>query len=220
MALEPVFVTGGTGYIGRPLIEGLLARGFSVHALVRAGSQGRLPPGAHPVVGDALDATTFASAMPSGAIVVHLVGTPHPGPAKAAEFVSVDLAAIHATTMAAVKARATHLVYVSVAHPAPVMHAYIAARTKGEELVRATGIPATILRPWYVLGPGHYWPYLLIPLYALFRLLPATRADALRLGLVKREAMVAALLEAVATLPANGERIFEVPAIRAAMAPG
>jgi hypothetical protein len=54
----------------------------------------------------------------------------------------------------------------------------------------------------------------------LFRLLPATRADALRLGLVKREAMVAALLEAVATLPANGERIFEVPAIRAAMAPG
>ena len=220
MSLESVFVTGGTGYIGRPLIEGLLARGLSVHALVRAGSQASLPPGAHPVVGDALDATTFASAIPSDAIIVHLVGTPHPGPAKAAEFISVDLAAIRATTVAAVKARAAHLVYVSVAHPAPVMHAYIAARTKGEELVIGTGIPATILRPWYVLGPGHYWPYLLVPFYALFRLLPATRADALRLGLVKREAMVAALLEAAATLPADGKRIVEVPAIRAAMAPG
>ena len=35
-----------------------------------------------------------------------------------------------------------------------MMHAYIAARTQGEALVRATGIPATILRPWYVLGPA------------------------------------------------------------------
>jgi uncharacterized protein YbjT (DUF2867 family) len=215
---ESVFVTGGTGYIGRPLVEGLLARGFSVHALVRTGSQARVPPGALAVIGDALDANTFASAIPRPVIIVHLVGTPHPGPAKAAEFVSVDLAAIRATTAAAVTAGATHIVYVSVAHPAPVMHAYIAARTKGEELVRATGIPATILRPWYVLGPGHYWPYLLVPFYALFRLLPATRADALRLGLVKREAMVAALLQAVATPRPDGVRIVEVPAIRAALA--
>ena len=93
----------------------------------------------------------------------------------------------------------------------------ISRRSKGEDLVRATGIPATILRPWYVLGPGHYWPYLLVPFYALFRLLPATRADALRLGLVKREAMVAALLDAVAAPPADGVRIVEVPAIRAAI---
>ena len=34
------------------------------------------------------------------------------------------------------------------------MHAYVAARVQGESLVTATGIPATILRPWYVLGPG------------------------------------------------------------------
>jgi len=45
---------------------------------------------------------------------------------------------------------------------------------EGEGLVAATGIPATTLRPWYVLGPGHRWPMLLLPLYALLRLLPAT----------------------------------------------
>jgi uncharacterized protein YbjT (DUF2867 family) len=218
MAAEPVFVTGGTGYIGRPLIDSLLARRFSVHALARPESQARLPQGAYPVTGNALDAATFASAIPRGATIVHLVGTPHPGPAKAAEFVSVDLASIRASTEAAVAAGAKHIVYVSVAHPAPVMHAYIAARTQGEELVRATGIPATILRPWYVLGPGHYWPYLLVPLYALFRLLPATRATASRLGLVTREAMVAACREAVATPPAGGMHIVEVPAIRTAFA--
>jgi uncharacterized protein YbjT (DUF2867 family) len=211
-----IFVTGGTGYIGRPLIAALLDRGHVVHALVRPGSEARLPRKARPVLGNALDASTFVSGIPPNATVVHLVGTPHPSPAKAAEFRRVDLASIRATTAAARQADARHLVYVSVAHPAPVMQAYIAARCEGESLVEATGIPATILRPWYVLGPGHRWPYLLVPIYAALRRLPATRAAAERLGLVTRDAMVAALVRAVETPPARGVRSIDVPEIRRA----
>ena len=66
------------------------------------------------------------------------------------------------------------------------MHAYIAVRSEGERLVAAKGIPATILRPWYVLGPGHYWPYALVPIYAVLRLLPSKRETAERLGLVNK----------------------------------
>jgi uncharacterized protein YbjT (DUF2867 family) len=145
--------------------------------------------------------------------VVHLVGTPRPNPTKAAEFRRVDLASIRASTVAAQQAGARHLVYVSVAHPAPVMRAYIAVRQEGESFVEASGIPATILRPWYVLGPGHRWPYLLVPLYAALRLLPATRAGAERLGLIPREAMIAALVSAVETPPTQRARIVEVPDI-------
>jgi uncharacterized protein YbjT (DUF2867 family) len=217
-ASRPVFVTGGTGYVGRPLIDSLLAKGHTVHALVRTGSQGKLPPGALRVIGDALDASTFDSTIPPGATVVHLVGTPHPNPTKAAEFKRVDLASIRATAVAAARAGARHIVYVSVAHPAPVMRAYIAVRTQGEALVEGSGLPATILRPWYVLGPGHRWPYLLLPLYALLRMLPATRESAERLGLVTRAAMVAALVKAIETPPASGVRIVEVPEIRRALA--
>jgi len=94
------------------------------------------------------------------------------------------------------------------------MHAYIAARTEGEALVRSTEIPATILRPWYVLGPGHYWPYLLVPVYAVLQRVPKTRDTASRLGLVTRREMVAALLHAVINPPARGIRIVEVPEIR------
>ena len=218
--VDRVFVAGGTGYIGRPLIENLVARGIAVDALVREVSQARVAPGARPVVGNALDAESFAAAIPRGATVIHLVGTPHPGPGKAAEFISVDLASIRATTSAAVISAAKHLVYVSVAHPAPVMHAYIAARMEGEALVRASGIPATILRPWYVLGPGHYWPYLLVPLYGLLRMIPATRAHADRLGLVTRSEMISALMQAIAAPPADGLRIVDVPGIRAARKSG
>ena len=216
--MDPMFVTGGTGYIGRALIEALRERGYMVHALVRPGSEAKLPSAALPVIGNALDASTFASTIPRGATLVHLVGTPHPSPAKAAEFRRVDLASIRATTAAAQRAGARHLIYVSVAHPAPVMQAYIAARQEGESLVVASGIPATILRPWYVLGPGHRWPYLLVPLYATLRWLPATRGGAERLGLVTRRAMIAALVRAVETPPPEGVRIVEVPEIRRAAA--
>ena len=96
------------------------------------------------------------------------------------------------------------------------MRAYIEARMEGERLVKASGLPATILRPWYVLGPGHRWPYLLMPLYVALRWLPATRAGARRLGLVTRRAMVAALVHAIETPPATGVRIVEVPEIRRA----
>jgi uncharacterized protein YbjT (DUF2867 family) len=194
----------------------LIAKGYRVHALVRAGSEAKLPPGAHPVVGNALDAASFVDAIPRGSTIVHLVGTPHPRPAKAAEFRSIDLASIQATTAAASRAGAAHLVYVSAAHPAPVMKAYIAARVAGEALVAATGIPATILRPWYVLGPGHRWPYALLPFYALMRAFPATRDSARRLGLVSRQSMIAALLRAVEAAPAGGVRTVEVPEIRRA----
>ena len=214
--LRPVFVTGGTGYLGVPLIEALLARGHPVHALVRAGSETRLPRGAVAVTGDALDAASFAAAVPARATIVHLVGTPHPNPSKAAEFLRVDLGSIRASASAGERAGASHLVYVSVAHPAPLMHAYIAARVEGEANVAATGIPATILRPWYVLGPGHRWPVVLAPLYALLRLFAATRVSAARLGLVTRSQMIAALVDAVANPPATGVRIVEVPEIRRA----
>jgi uncharacterized protein YbjT (DUF2867 family) len=113
-----------------------------------------------------------------------------------------------------VQARARHLVYVSVAHPAPVMRAYIAVRQEGEALVATSGIRATILRPWYVLGPGHRWPYVLVPAYAVLRRLPATRAGAERLGLVTHEQMVAALVRVVEAPPDSGVRIVEVPEIR------
>src|SRR5437016_1684915 len=90
MRHSTVFITGGTGYMGRRLIPVLLKRGFNVDALVREGSESKLPEGANPVFGNVLDRATFAGAMSPGMIVVHLVGTPRPSPAKAAQFEAID----------------------------------------------------------------------------------------------------------------------------------
>lgn len=212
-----VFVTGSTGYVGRSLIPALLARGHSVRALARAASAKRIPPGAEAIVGDALVPASFADAIAPADTLIHLVGTPHPSPAKAASFQAVDLQSVHAAVAAALTAKIRHFVYVSVAQPAPVMRAYIAARQAGEQLVHASSIPATILRPWYVLGPGHRWPYLLLPLYGALTLLPPTREAAQRLGLVTLEQMVGALVASVEQAPEK-VRTLDVRAIKAASA--
>ena len=186
-----------------------------MRALARPASVSRIAEGARTIVGDALDASTFAAALTSRDTLVHLVGTPHPSPAKAAEFQRVDLPSILASVDAARRANVEHLVYVSVAHPAPVMHAYIEARSAGEHAIADAGLTATVLRPWYVLGPGHRWPYLLIPMYAIASAIPSKRATARRLGLVTLDQMVRALVVAVEHPPPHGSmRIIEVPGIR------
>lgn len=215
MSPRCVFITGATGYLGRALIPGLLARGHQVTALTREHSASRVPAGARIVVGNALDASTYVEAIAPADTLVHLVGTPHPSPAKAASFSSVDLASVQSAVVAARGAGVRHFIYVSVAHPAPLMHSYIAARQAGEALIAASGIAATILRPWYVLGPHHRWPIVLSPIYGLMRWLPATRAGALRLGLVTLAQMVQALVSAVEQGP-DGARVMAVPDIRAA----
>jgi uncharacterized protein YbjT (DUF2867 family) len=103
---------------------------------------------------------------------------------------------------------------VSVAHPAPVMKAYIEVRSEGERLLGQTGTPLTVLRPWYVLGPGHWWPYVLVPVYSLLERVPATRDSARRLGLVTHRQMVAALVHAIEQPNSSGVRVVEVPGIR------
>ena len=210
-----IFLTGGTGYMGSRLIPILAARGHEVMALVRPGSESKLPAGCRAVVGDALHGASYQQHVGGCDTFIQLVGVAHPSPAKAKEFVAIDqrsgMEAIHAAQRAGVG----HFIYVSVAHPAPAMHAYIAARSACETELAASGLNATILRPWYVLGPGHRWPYALIPFYWLAEWIPSTRESARRLGLVTVRQMLNALAAAV-DQPATGVKIVEVPAIRGA----
>lgn len=210
-----VFVAGGTGYVGSRLIPRLLERGHAVRAIARPGSEGKLPEGCTVVSGNALDDATFSARVAPADAFVQLVGVAHPSPAKAAQFRSIDLASAQASARAAKRAGVAHFVYVSVAQPAPAMKEYVRARAEAEEYIRGLGLDATFLRPWYVLGPGHRWPYLILPGYWLLERIPATRDTARRVGLVTLEQMVAALVFAVEN-PVRGVRVVDVPAIRAA----
>lgn len=214
MIVRQIFVTGGTGYLGRPLIERLIARGHTVIALVRQNSAHKIPKGAHVIIGNALDASTFIDYIRPADTFVHLVGVPHPNPSKSRAFRAIDLVSIKASVAAAKEVGIEHFVYLSVAQPAPVMRVYQQVRQQGEAMITAARLNATFLRPWYVLGPGHRWPYILIPIYSLLKMIPTTREGAARLGLVRHDQMLDALVYAIEH-PVKGTHVMDVPAIQA-----
>jgi len=125
----------------------------------------------------------------------------------------VDLGSARAAIEAAREAGVRHFVYVSVAQPAPVMKFYVGVRAEAEQMIRTSGLNATILRPWYVLGPGRRWPVALKPIYWLMEQIPSTRESAERLGLVTLEQMISKLVWSVEN-PAEGVKILGVPEIR------
>lgn len=87
MHSDPVLVTGGTGVVGRPLVERLVADGRDVRALARtqAASDALVALGARPIRGDVLDPASLQAAVRGCATVFHVAGMnamcrrhPHP----------------------------------------------------------------------------------------------------------------------------------------------
>src|SRR5450755_2333499 len=213
MAQHEVFLTGGTGFLGRSLAAELLRRGHRVRVLARPGSESRIVQGCEVVHGDALHAESYAANIPQADTFVHLVGVAHPSPSKAAEFRAIDLPSCREAVQAAKQAGVRHFVYLSVARPAPMMREFQAVRAEGERMVIESGIPASFVRPWYVLGPGRSWPIFLKPFYALARALPPTREGAIRLALVTLEEMTQTLTWAVEN-PPERLQVFEPSQIK------
>jgi uncharacterized protein YbjT (DUF2867 family) len=213
--VHDIFLTGATGYIGRHLVPELLARGHTVRALVRPGSEGKLARGAIAVRGDALNGATFESQVAPSDTFIHLVGVAHPSPAKAQQFREIDLVSARESVAAARAAGVGHFIYLSVAQPAPVMQAYVAVRAEGEAMIRDSGMPATFVRPWYVLGPGHRWVYAILPLYWLAMLAPKSGETARRLYPVKLASVVRAIVDAV-DRPPQSVRLIEADELRRA----
>jgi uncharacterized protein YbjT (DUF2867 family) len=213
--MKQVFITGGTGYMGRRLIARLLEKGYIVKALVREGSEKKLPKGCSYIIGNPFKASTFSNDIPAGATFVQLVGVAHPGPKKKEQFKMIDLASAKASADAAKQAGVLHFVYVSVAQtPISFMKDYQQCRAEGESVILATQIPATFIRPWYVVGPGHYWPLLFQPLFTILEWIPSTSQKAKALRLVTLKQMLHTLLYAIENRPATGLSIIEIDNIR------
>lgn len=210
-----IFITGGTGYIGRRLIKALQQEGnYHIKALVRKQSAHKLPAGCEAITGNALDATSYQDKIPDRAVFIHLVGVPHPSPRKKESFREIDGVSVREAAIASSHAHVKHFVYVSVSqYPSNLMKDYQLVRGLGERLLKNTGIPCSFIRPWYVLGPGHWWPLVMSPFYWLAALFPPTREIAREQGLVTIDQMIATMVYAVKNAPAT-TTVYTVPDIK------
>lgn len=211
-----IFITGGTGYIGSRLIKALQKDGvFHIKAVARKGSEQNLPAGCEVIVGNSLSAESYQQHIVPGSTFVHLVGVAHPSPSKKEQFKKIDLVSIQQAVRAAKLAGVSHFVYVSVSqYPSNIMKEYQVVRAEGEQLLEDSGIPCSFIRPWYVLGPGHWWPLVLLPLYSVFSLVPAYKEKLQQLGLVNIQQMINTLVFAIKNKPRGKTEIYQVPDIK------
>ncbi|GAB2816558.1 NAD(P)H-binding protein [Actinoallomurus bryophytorum] len=131
-----LLVTGATGNIGRPLVRELSARGAKARILVRDPARAAgLPESAERVVADLTEPATLAPAF-AGVDRLFLL-TP-----------GIDTAPVAHAVAAAQDAGVRHIVHLSstnvLGDPMPAMGRWHHER---EEIIRASGIPATFLRP-------------------------------------------------------------------------
>ena len=163
-----VLVTGGTGFVGSHLIDVLLERGDTVTALVRspAKAKGLEPRGVRLVVGDLHDQPALETATAGQDVIFHvagLVAARNPAEFDRANCEGsanlVGAAATHGSprfvlvsSMAAAGPSAPGQPLIGSEPPRPVTH-YGRSKLAGEEEVRRSSLPWTILRPSMVYGP-------------------------------------------------------------------
>ena len=150
---KTIFLTGGSGFVGRAVIDALLAGGYRVRALTRATPIVR--DGVESVRGDLFDDAGLDAGMQGCGAAIHLVGIIREDPAAGATFERVHHEGTRRVVEAAKRNGISRLVHMS-ALGARADSASDYARTKAaaESAVRESGLAFTIFRPSVILGPG------------------------------------------------------------------
>jgi uncharacterized protein YbjT (DUF2867 family) len=156
-----VFLTGATGFVGRNMLERLLAEGHGVRAALRGlpGQKARLVQGFSRegdfqyVPGDVVDGTRLDEGMQGCDAVIHLVGIIVEKGRNT--FERVHHIGTRNVVEAAKRTGVKRLIHMSaLGARADGVAAYQITKWKGEEEVRSSGIPYCILRPSLIFGDG------------------------------------------------------------------
>jgi dihydroflavonol-4-reductase len=176
MTTGSVLVTGGTGFLGRAIIERLLNEGDEVKALARSdASTGELGAlGTEPVRGDVLDLDALAAAMRGCDVVYHAAGANAFCARDPSPMFEVNVRGSQNVVLAAARAGVRRVVYTSSAatlgeasgtigseespHRGWFLSDYERSKFEAEQAVfataRETGVEVVSVNPASVQGPG------------------------------------------------------------------
>ncbi len=155
MTRPGVFVTGGSGFVGRPLLAALSAEGRPVTVLTRSGLQGKTPAGATVVRGDLLEPHTYRDALRSCETVLHLAAAT--GRASEEEHRRVNARGTEVLVEECRVAGVSNLLFTSsiaTTFPDTSGYHYAEAKRRAEDTVSQSGLRFAIIRPTIILGPG------------------------------------------------------------------
>lgn len=143
-------VTGGTGFVGRALIDLATREGHTVQALARRPQPGA--KGVRWIAGDLANAAALRKMVDRAEAVIHVAGVVNAADPK--EFEAGNVAGTLAVIEAALAAGVPRLVFVSsLSAREPGLSAYGRSKARAEKLVKASGLDWTIVRPPAIYGP-------------------------------------------------------------------
>lgn len=154
--LGTVAVTGATGFVGRYVVRTLLARGARVRALTRDRQKAQAVLPQHPhltlVPGQVLDRTAPAELLRGCQACVNLIGIIRE--AGKQTFEGAHVQSVRALVDAATDAGGLRFVHISALGVTPDgKAAYQRTKFAGEQIIRKSALPWTILRPGLIHGP-------------------------------------------------------------------
>ena len=201
MTRDDVLVLGGTGFLGRHLLPRLAARGARITVPTRHPHLARelhVLPQLRVVPTHIGDPESLPSLIPPGGTVIQLVGILSEGRGAEAGFEAVHVELTRRVLAAARRAGVRRYLHVSalgagVDHPPS---RYLASKKAAEDLVRASGLAATIFRPAVVAGPDGGAATLFARLVRTLPVLPLAAASS-RLAPVAVDDVARALLRAL-----------------------
>jgi uncharacterized protein YbjT (DUF2867 family) len=149
-----IIVTGGTGVIGEGVVPELLRRNHSVRLLSRhAEDDAKQWPGVEPFAGDVSDAESLHGAADGCEALIHVAGIAVEDPPERT-FGSVNVGGTRNVLSEAKRAGVKRVVFVSSLGADTGKSPYHQSKREAEQLVEASGLEWTIVRPGNVYGPG------------------------------------------------------------------
>lgn len=171
-----VFVTGGSGYVGRVVIERLLAANHHVVALQRPASTRSIDSRhVETVEGDLFDRVTLLHGLAHADAVIHLVGIIRQVPRRGITMHRIHVEGTRLVLEAAAQSGVQRMVHMSALGARPgAISAYHRSKWYAEEAVRDSGLTYTIFRPSVIFGRGGPGPEFVGQLTDLVRKTPVT----------------------------------------------